>query len=116
MQSVVSNYQNATTSPRKDNLYGKVLLACAMAQTDPLGYFYAGDVRSPMQEIMGKRYEIAAFSQHLNAFTETDRGPVLKRAGTKRKFRFKFVDPLLKPYVVMKGLQQGLVDAEKLKV
>lgn len=116
MQSVVSGYQNSITSPRKDNLYGKVLLACAMTKTDSLGYFYPADVREPMQTIMGKRYEIAAFSQHLNAFTETERGPILKRSGVKRKFRFKFVDVLMKPYVIMMGLKNGTVTEAKLSL
>lgn len=115
MQSVISNYQLATTSPRKDNLYRHVMLACALADADPLGYFYAADVRDPMEVIMGRRYEIAAFSQHLNAFTEKERGPVLKRTGTKRKYRYKFVDALLKPYAVMRGLRDELIDEDGLK-
>jgi hypothetical protein len=66
--------------------------------------------------IMGRRYEISAFSQHLNAFTDVERGPVLKRTGTTRKFRFKFVNPLMRPYVIMKGMESGLVTAEQLKL
>lgn len=116
MQSVVSGYQNATTSPRKENLYARVLLACALTEADSLGYFYPADVRVPMQKIMGKRYEIAAFSQHLNAFTDAERGPVLKRTGTKRKFRFKFVDVLMKPYVVMMGLKENLITEADLNI
>lgn len=108
-QSVVSAYQRAVTSPR-DNLYKQVLLACALADTDSLGYFYAGDVRDPMSKIMGRPYEIPAFSQHLNAFCEGDRGPILKRTGTARKYRFRFVNPLMQPYVIMHGIESGLLE------
>jgi energy-coupling factor transporter ATP-binding protein EcfA2 len=108
-QSIRNGYQTAITSPRKVNLYAQVLLACAMTKPDALGYFYAGDVRAPLEVVMGERYEIAAFSQHLNAFTEKERGPILKRTGKKRKYRFKFESPLMRPYVIMKGLEAGLI-------
>jgi Cdc6-like AAA superfamily ATPase len=37
-QSVLQLYHRATSSPRRENLYGKVLLAAAMAAVDQLGY------------------------------------------------------------------------------
>jgi Cdc6-like AAA superfamily ATPase len=113
-QSVISTYQKAITSPRKDNLYAQALLACAMAKTDLTGYFYAVDVRDPMSKIMGRTYEIPAFSQHLNAFCEDDRGPILKRTGSKRKYRFRFVNPLMQPYVIMNGIQSGLIQENQI--
>jgi Cdc6-like AAA superfamily ATPase len=112
--SVISAYQNAVTSPRKDNLYAQVLLACAIAETDALGYFYAGDVRSPMSTIMKKNYELPSFSQHLNAFCDAERGPILKRTGIKRKYRFRFVNPLMRPYVLMSGIQSGLIEESQI--
>ena len=46
-QSLQRAYHSATTSPRKDNLFAEVLLACAVAGTDELGYFAASDLREP---------------------------------------------------------------------
>ena len=65
--SLVSAHHRAISSPR-ENLYQQVLLACALARTDELGYFAAVDVREPMGRIMGKHYDIPAFSRHLNDF------------------------------------------------
>lgn len=108
-QSIVGSYHRATASPR-ENLYPQVLLACAMAEPDGLGYFAAVDVRRPLTEIMKKPYEIPAFSQHLNAFCETLRGPVLQRTGTTRRYRFRFINPLMQPYVLMDGIRKGLIN------
>jgi len=48
-QSIVSSYHHATSSPR-GNLYAEVLLACALANTDELGYFpICKRQRSPQQ-------------------------------------------------------------------
>jgi Cdc6-like AAA superfamily ATPase len=108
-QSIRSAYHLATSSPRKDNLFGRVLLACALAPTDFLGYFAAADVRKPMSRIMGKRYEIQAFSQHLKDFVEESHGPVLQRIGQPRKYRYRFIRPMLGPYAIMHGLATGLI-------
>lgn len=111
-QTTVSAYLRATSSSR-ENLYPQVLLACALARADNLGYFAAADVREPMSMIMGKPYDIPAFSQHLNAFCETGRGPVLQRAGVPRRYRFRFVNPLMQPYVVLHGLSQKLISEDQ---
>ncbi len=108
-QSILSLYHRATMSAR-DTLYSQVLLACALSKVDALGYFAAADVREPMSQIMGKRYDIPAFSRHLNDFCEQTRGPILQKIGTRRKFRFRFLNPLMQPYVIMQGLSSHLID------
>lgn len=110
-QSIISAYHKATSSPR-ENLYKQVLLACALAKADYLGYFSAPDVRTPMSFIMGKLYEIPAFSQHLKNFCEEGRGPILQRTGITRRFRFRFINPLMQPYVIMDGLAKELISSE----
>jgi hypothetical protein len=60
-RSVISAYNTATTSPR-ENLYKQVLLACALAKTDDLGFFSAAAVRDPMSKIMKRRYDSNVFT------------------------------------------------------
>jgi Cdc6-like AAA superfamily ATPase len=107
-QSIINAYHRATSSQR-ENLYPQVLLACAMAKPDSLGYFSSADVRDPMSNIMGKTYDIPAFSQHLNAFCDDQRGPILQRIGETRRFRFRFINPLMQPYVIMDGIKRGFI-------
>jgi Cdc6-like AAA superfamily ATPase len=108
-QTLQRAYHKATISPRSDNLYRQVLLACALAHADQLGYFAAVDVRAPMSRIMGKPYEIAAFSRHLADYCDAGRGPILEQTGVPRRYRFRFRNPLLQPFVIMEGLAQGLI-------
>lgn len=107
-QTIITGHHKATISPR-ENMYQQVLLACAMSPTDSLGYFAAVDIRDSLSQIMGRRYEIPAFSQHLNAFCEDSRGSILQRIGTARRYRFRFVNPLMQPYVIMDGLKKGYI-------
>ena len=106
-QSIQSAYHKATMSPRKNNLFGDVLLACAVAETDELGFFAAQDIRGPMQVVTGKKYDIPSYAQHLNDFCDVKRGPILEKTGAKRRFRFRFVNPLMQPYVIMQGFAAG---------
>jgi Cdc6-like AAA superfamily ATPase len=111
--SLLSAYEKAVASSRK-TLYAEVLLACALAEKSDLGYFAAGSIRTPLENITGKRYEIPAFSAHLEAFCSEDRGMVLQKSGRPRQFRFRFVNPLLQPFVTIHGLSKGLIDKSAL--
>jgi Cdc6-like AAA superfamily ATPase len=104
-QSISSAWHQATSSQRKDNLFGDVLLSCALAETDQQNTFAAQDVRGPMGEITGKPYVIASFAQHLNDFCDAKRGPILQRIGLARKHRYRFVNPLMQPFVIMQGFK-----------
>jgi len=108
--SVVSAYQKATSSAYKGHLYSKVLLACALTKGDDLGYFAAGDIRGPLEKLTMKKYDIPAFSQHLNAFSSSVRGNILQKTGEKRNYRYRFRNPLIQPYVVMRGAIDGFLN------
>jgi Cdc6-like AAA superfamily ATPase len=112
--SIRSAYQKATRSARPESQYEQVLLACALAEKDELGYFTASAVREPMSLIMGRTYEIPAFARHLNQFAEPIRGCVLQKAGESRRYFYRFANPLLQPFVILSGLAHGLISEELL--
>lgn len=99
----------AATTSRRGNLYSQVLTACAMTPKDELGYFSSSDVREPISKIMKKPYDIPAFSQHLNEFCTPERDNILRRTGYPRRYRFRFTNPLMEPYVVMRGITRGFI-------
>jgi Cdc6-like AAA superfamily ATPase len=107
-QSVVEAYQEATADTRK-SIYPQVLLACALAPEDDFGLFAASDVCEPLSRIVGKPYKIAAFARHLDELARESRGEVLQKHGTGRTTRYRFLNPLLQPYVAMRGVSDGLV-------
>jgi energy-coupling factor transporter ATP-binding protein EcfA2 len=112
-QTIERAYHRATMSPRKDSLFPEVLLACALASCDELGYFAPSDVRAPMSAIMGKDCTISSFVRHLGDFCKESRGTVLQEIGAKYQRRFRFRNPLLQPYVVMKGIAGSLVTLDQ---
>jgi Cdc6-like AAA superfamily ATPase len=110
--TLAERYHAATQSPRAKTLYPDILLASALAPGDQLGYFAASDVREPLRAIAGKEYEIPAFSPHLHELCEESRGAVLQKTGQPRRFRFRFRNPLMQPYVIMRALAENHLDSE----
>jgi Cdc6-like AAA superfamily ATPase len=113
--TILSDYQRATRSARRDALFSQVLLACALAPKNQLGFFTSGAIRDPLEAIAGRRIDIPAFSNHLSQFLEPERGAVLQREGSSRRYFYRFADPILQPYVVLNGLAEGLITDEDLR-
>jgi hypothetical protein len=68
--------------------------------------FAAAGIREPLRAITNRAYEIPAFSPHLHELTEEDRGAVLEKTGAPRRYRFRFANPLLQPYVIMRAITE----------
>lgn len=108
-------HQQAIRSTRNDTLFESVLLACSLTQKNALGYFKSGAVRDPLEAITGRRIEIPQFSKHLKDFMEPERGAVLQRTGTPRRFFYRFADPMFQPYVILDGLASGRLTEDQRK-
>ena len=104
-QTVRETYRRATEE-NGDALYSKVVLACALADADEYGFFTVADVSVPEQDIDATTY--------LDALSDPLHGSLLQRRGTARP-RYRFVNPLLQPYVLMRGLADGSVAPESLR-
>lgn len=101
-------YNKATTAAR--GIYFKpVLLACALAPKDEKGYFYAKDIVDSLKAIIPNAPKIQQFAQHLKDFSES-RGPILERDSR----RYRFIKPLMGPYVILRGLADGLIREQQL--
>lgn len=110
-QSIKEKYVLATKTQKADGiLYPSVLLACAFANTDELGRFQQSAVTAPLNKILPeKNYQPSTFALHMNAFCDDERGCVLQRFGTTRNYRYRFSDPMMQPFVILKGLNEGRI-------
>jgi Cdc6-like AAA superfamily ATPase len=111
-QSFKDVYEAATRSNQPDNLLKHVLTACALAKVDESGYFKPVAIKEPLSAILGRSVEIANFQNHLKAFIDPKRKQVLHRDGEPRAYRFRFRQPAMQPFVLMKGITDGIVDVD----
>lgn len=112
-QHVSRLYYTATHSTRP-NRFREILLAAALTPTDELGFFAPGDMRAPLGDILGRPTSIRQYSDQLIQFLE-DRGPVLTKTGVTNRPRYRMAEPLLVPYVAMRGVSDGLITPETLR-
>jgi Cdc6-like AAA superfamily ATPase len=106
-------FYQATSSNRK-NMYKQILLACACCPTDEKGFFTEAAVRATLSVIMHKSYGMPQFARHLNALSEK-RGPILKKERRAQQTKYRFIDPLVQPYITMCGLRDNLIDSHVLR-
>lgn len=113
--SIRTAYQTAVRSTRGESQFAEVLLACALAEKDEMGYFPAGAVRAPLSRIMGKPREIPHFARHLHKFAEDRRGRVLLKSGKKGSHFYRFANPLLQPFVILSGVSKRLASEDVIR-
>jgi hypothetical protein len=114
-QSIKSAYYEATKSPQPGHIYKQVLLACALAEVDDLRYFTAAAVRKPLRIVTGRQYEIPNFARHLKELSDPGRGQILQRTGEKRRIRYRFASPILRPYIIMRAFGEKIITKAMLK-
>ncbi len=108
-QSVTEAYYRATSGD--GDARRRVLLACALAEEDDFGFFSADDLGEPLGRLGAEGGE--SLEQDLLALAKTE--AVLQRRQESGADRYRFVNPLLQPYVVMRGLSEGLLKARDVK-
>jgi hypothetical protein len=110
--SILTAYHRAINGTWK-TIYDEVLLACALAPKDDLGYVASDDVRHPLSVLLGRTQTVRSYARHLNEFCAERRGIVLQKSDVGRRFRFR--SPLMQPFVIIYGFAKGLIDETQLK-
>ena len=109
-QYVLSSYVKATTSAHKNALHRAVLTAAAITPPDPLGFFAPSEIRPHLSEIVKRSVQMGTYMKHLHEFCTPDRASVLQKQGEAWKCRFRFRDPLMQPFVVIRALGEGTLN------
>lgn len=112
--SIKDSYYKATIAARSDATFDRTLLACAMANPDHLGYFTASDVRPALEDLMQVTRRNSDFNAHLKRFSG-ESPYILETTAVTRTPRYRFRNPLMKPYVLMQGFSSGLLNRDRLQ-
>jgi hypothetical protein len=55
------------------------------------------------------------FARHLKELSDPGRGQILQRTGEKRRIRYRFASPILRPYIIMRGFGERIITKTMLK-
>lgn len=111
-QSIRVSYTDAVTSPKQNAQFADTLLACALSRVDELGFFAPADVATPLSSLLSVPRSTPDFLHHLKRFA----GPpswILETRGDGRRARYRFHNPLMKPFVLMKGVRDRRLTLEQ---
>ena len=114
-QSLIDAYAKATVETRKGNIFKQVLAACALAEQDDIGRFSAANVETTLTQIMGREMKAPAFSFHLNDLCTDERGTILEKTGTRSTFRFRFKEPMMQPFTIIKSLSNQTISLDRIQ-
>lgn len=113
-QTIRKQYHTATMSPRKGNIYKEVLLAAALTQGDDLGYFAPSDLQKFLPKLLNRDMApVSLFGAHLKNLCEPDRGKILEQTGSERKYRCRFVEPMMQPFILMQALRSNRISRQQ---
>lgn len=114
-ESLKESYRVATHSKAPNAIYEEVLLACALAKKDQYGNFTITSVANAISTLRQRDVTAGVFAEHMAKFCEdAERGQPLSRKGAKGSWVYKFANPLLQPYVLLRGKTSSRYSAAQL--
>lgn len=106
--SIKDAYHQATVAARSDATFKQTLLACALTPPDHKGFFAASDVCQPLERIIGSPRRNSDFNAHLKRFSD-DPPYILEQQQVKSSKRYRFRNPLMRPFVMLRGVSSGML-------
>lgn len=98
---VREEYEHATIRARR-GIFPEILWACARSPREPDGSFSTRSVRDTLQRLLKR--EVRGLTNQISVLAETTRGQVLEKVSGAPNPRYRFVNPRLEPFVLLRGL------------
>ena len=106
-------YQKAVHTNKESALYEHVVQACALVQEDEHGTFKASDLLLPLKEISGGTIPLKAYTYHLSMLPRDSRGNILQKVVFGKQNRYRFRNPIVKAYILLRLYQKGFLKKGK---
>jgi hypothetical protein len=106
--AIRSSYTEAVTA-RADAQLVPTLLACALATSDDLGFFSSTDVANALSSIVEAPRRPGHVNSHIKRFASDPIWLLEEKRRGERSVRYRFRDPLMKPFVIIRGIESGML-------
>lgn len=101
-QSLRRSFNEAVRSGRNKNQFEDVIYACTLLNPEEMKTFSAEDVIEKYNEITGKQTPKESITYNLGMLCRPERGAVLKKVGRGKKFKYRFRNPMMRPFAKLK--------------
>jgi Cdc6-like AAA superfamily ATPase len=96
-----SSYSKAIIASTKKSQWKTVLYACAKCNTDEYDSFSTNDMLIEFNRIANKNSMRENVTYNLGKLCQEERGALLEKIGTSKNIRYRFNNPMMKPYVLL---------------
>lgn len=96
-----TSYRNAIMSSSRDSQWKDVLYACATSNTDEFDSFGILDILEKFNLITEKQATKENITHNLGKFCQEERGLILEKIGLGTNIRYRFYNPMMKPFVLL---------------
>ncbi|MBP6237176.1 MAG: ATP-binding protein [Saprospiraceae bacterium] len=95
------SYRMAVFSESGNNKWQNVIFACAKCYSDQFNSFTVEDIIQEYQNLVKKECRIEDIQNEIEALCDKERGFFLEKQATESNTRFKFANPMMKPFILL---------------
>lgn len=95
------SYRMAIFSESGNSKWQNVIFACAKCYSDQFNSFTLEDIVLEYQNIIKDNCEIQDIQNEIEALCDKERGYFLEKQATESNTRFKFANPMIKPFILL---------------
>lgn len=95
------SYSKAIMSNSSKSQWKPVIQACATCKSDEFDSFSTTDILNQFNSITGKNSIRENITHNLGKLCQDERGSVLEKMGTGKSIRYRFFNPMMKPFVLL---------------
>jgi hypothetical protein len=103
-QTIKLAYWKATTSNKSTTTYPDVLYAASQAKCDEFGWFTAKELTAVPAKSSGEHFSLQGIQYPLSQLTIPERGEVIKKEGHPKRYKYRFANPMMRQYVIMRRM------------
>ena len=100
--SIRTSYKTAIKSAKNKNQFEDIVYACAVTNPDDEDNYSAEIVLEKFNQLRESDTKVESIRYNLGMLCRPERGFILEKAGTSKKQKYRFKNPLMKAYIKLK--------------
>jgi Cdc6-like AAA superfamily ATPase len=107
-ESIRNLFQKAVITTKGTTTFEDVVYASSIVRLDEHSTFRAKDLESPLNRITNRLIVLQSYIYHLGKLCQEERGKIYIKIGRPKQSRYRFRDPMLKAYALLKLKKKGI--------
>jgi len=101
-EHIKETYMKATFSSAQESQWEQVLFASATSKADEYNCFTTKEITANFSRLSGKPINKVNITYNLGKLCQTDRGEIIEKIEVDGSIKYRFTNPLSKPYIILK--------------